>query len=414
MFSDVRGRTTTNELAASVKPMHFEELVRWDADDEGDGKSTLNRDGSPLVTLMTFLGESAETIDHYRFEIWEQRPAASFVIVGVAGAAAGDTTIPLVDGEASRLQEGQTLYNPATGERMRIPWLADNIDEPNNQIENVQRGLENGGVGQAIAGGTKLQILAPARPEGAADGTPRGYTDETDYNYTSEMSASCAITERDEVIKQWSGRDWAMAQKETQRDFRRQIQETLLWSVRAIGTDPSDGYQWTMTEGVVHRIRTNRQDVSGVPLTWGALNDVLEPFFRYGEDVKHALCSPTVRNVLHGLVSDKFLRMEVVQMTGREIQNITFGWKVAKLHTNWGMLVLHTVKNWGDNEDLRDKMLIIDPAKLRPVYRRNGNIQLRDSPQPNGATFRKKTWYADMGLRSYVEAAHGWIEGFGK
>ena len=414
-FSNARGRTTTNELAASIKPTHFEELVRWDADDDGDGKGTLTRDGSPLVTLMTFLGEKAETIDNYRFEIWEQKPAPSFVLVDGIGVADGTTTtIGLVDGEASRLQEGQTLYNALTGERMRIPWLSTNIDEANNRILNVQRGLENGGVGVAIAANTKLQILAPSRPEGAQDGTPRGYTDETDSNYTQEMSASAAITERDEVLKQWSGRDWAMAQKETQRDFRREIQNTLLFGVRYVGTDASDGYQYTMTEGIVRRIKTNRQDVSGVPLTWEAFNDILEPFFYYGSDTKHAICGPTVRNIVHGFVQPNMLREDIVSMTGREMQNITFGWKVVKLHTNHGMLVLHNARGWKDDEGLRDKMLILDPEKLQPVYRRGGQVQLRDSPQVNGATFKKKTWYADMGLKSNVEAAHGWIEGFGK
>ena len=102
-FSNARGRTTTNELAASIKPTHFEELVRWDADDDGDGKGTLTRDGSPLVTLMTFLGEKAETIDNYRFEIWEQKPAPSFVLVDGIGVADGTTTtIGLVDGEEVR------------------------------------------------------------------------------------------------------------------------------------------------------------------------------------------------------------------------------------------------------------------------------------------------------------------------
>lgn len=416
-FSNARGRTTTNELAASIKPTHFEELVRWDADDDGDGKGTLTRDGgaAPLVTLMSFVGNKSETIDNYRFETWEQRPAATFVIVDSVGTPLGtETTIPLVDGEASRLQEGQTLYNPVTGERMRIPWLSTNISETNNNIVNVQRGLENGGVGSVILPGAKLEIMAPSRPEGAQDGTPRGYLDETDYNYTQEMSASVAITERDEVLKQWSGRDFAMAKKETQRDFRRQIERTLLFSVRSVGTDATDGYQYTMTSGIVQAIKTNRQDVSGVALTWEAFNDILEPFFLYGEGVKHAFCGPTVRNLLHGFVDKSMLRMEVIQMSGREVQGITFGWQVDKLATHWGTLVLHSMKGWAQNEGLRDKMLIIDPTKLTPVYRRGGNVQLRPSPQVNGATFTKSTWYADMGLRTYVEGAHGIIEGFGK
>ena len=416
-IQNARGRTTTNELAASIKPTHFEELVRWDADDDGDGKSVLQRDGgvAPLVTLMTFLGGKAETIDNYRFEIWEQKPAPSFVIVGATAYPLGtETTIVLGTGEAARLQEGQTLYNPTTGERFRIPWLASNINTTTDTLANVQRGLENGGVGSAILTGAKLVILAPARPEGAQDGTPRGYIDETDYNYTQEMSASVAITERDKVLKQWSGRDWAMAKKETQRDFRRQIQSSLLFSTRFVGTDASDGYQYTMTDGIVRRIKTNRQDVSGVALTWEAFNDILEPFFFYGEGTKHAICGPTVRNILHAFVKDSMLRMEVVQMSGREVQNISFGWQVDKLRTHWGTLVLHSARDWANYGDLRDKMLIVDPTKLTPVYRRGGEVQLRPSPQVNGATFEKSTWYADMGLKTNVEGAHGWIEGFGK
>ena len=413
MFSDVRGRTTTNELAASIKPLHFESLVRWDADDDGDGTGTISRgqDASPLVTLMTYLGGASETIDHYRFEIWEQRPAPDFVIVDAAGAAFNATTIPLAVGDGARLQEGQTLYNAATKERMRIPWLASNITA--NQIANVQRGLENGGVGQAIAGGTKLQICGVARPEGSQDGTPKGYKDETDYNYTQEMSESIAITERDKVLKQWSGRDWAMAKKEGQRDFRRHIQNTLLFGVRGLANDASDGYQYTMTEGIEHRIRTNRISVSGVPLTWGYLEDQLESLFWYGEPVKHALCGPVARNaVSRALVDKSMLRVEMVPMHGKELKNIEFGYEVAKLHMHWGTLVLHDMRGWQFDENLRTKMLVLDPSKLAPVYRRGGNIQMRPSLQVNGATFEKATWYCDMGLRSYVEGAHGWVEGF--
>lgn len=415
--SSARGRTTTNELAASIKPTHFEELVRWDADDDGDGKAVLQRDGgvAPLVTLMTFLGGKDETIDNYRFEIWEQKPAPSFVLVDSTGESTGTaTTIGLVDGEASRLKEGQTLYNPTTGERLRIPWLSTNISEANNNIVNVQRGLENGGVGSAIAGGAKLVIMAPSRPEGAQDGTPRGYLDETDYNYTQEMDYSIAITERDKVLKQWSGRDWAMAKKEGQRDFRRQMQSTFLFGVRYVGTDSTDGYQYTMTEGIVRRIKTNRQDVSGITLTWEAFNDILEPFFFYGEGTKHAVCGPAVRNIIHSFVKDSMLRMEVVQMSGRELQNIQFGWQVDKLRTHWGTLVLHSARDWANYGDLRDKMLIIDPTKLTPVTRRGGEIQVRPSMQANGATFEKSTWYADKGLKTNVEGAHGWVEGFGR
>lgn len=414
-FSDTRGRTTTNELAAALKPLHFETLVRWDADDDGDGKGTVSRgmDRSPLVTLMTYLGDRSETIDHYRFEIWEQRPAPDFVIVAAAGAAAGDTTIPLISGDAARLQEGQTLFYAGTNERMRIPWLAANIDTANNQIENVQRGLENANVGQAIPGGAKLQICGVSRPEGSQDGTPKGYKDETDYNYTQEMSESIAITERDKVLKQWSGRDWAMAKKEGQRDFRRHLQNTLLFGVRGLGTDSSDGYQYTMTEGIVHRIRTFRVSVAGVELTWPYLEDQFEALFYYGEPVKHALCGPVARNAIsRALVDKSMLRVEMVPMHGKEIRGIEFGYEVAKLHMHWGTLVLHDMRGWQHDENLRGKMLIVDPSKLSPVYRRGGEVQVRPSLQPNGATFEKSTWYCDMGLRSYVEGAHGWVEGF--
>ena len=264
-FSNVRGRTTTNELAASFKPVHFENLVRWDADDDGDGKGTVSRgqDLSPLITLTTFLGDKSETISHYRFEIWEQRPARDFVIVSAAGAAYNATTVPLIDGDAARLSEGVVLYYPATQERMRIPWRSTDIDTTTgaNQITNLSRGLENNGVGKAIPAGAKLLILSASRPEGAQDGTPQGYKDETDYNYCQEMSASIAITERNKVIKQWSGRDWAMAKKEGQRDFRRRHQfvpkqSQIFWS------HPQSSYRPASMFG--SRLHDGHEDVSGV------------------------------------------------------------------------------------------------------------------------------------------------------
>lgn len=412
-FSNTRGRTTTNELAASFKPVHFENLVRWDADDDGDGKGVVSRgqDSAPLVTITTFMGGKAETIDHYRFEIWEQRPARDFVIVEAAGAAAGATTIPLISGDAARLSEGTVLYYPATRERIRIPWRASDIDTTNNQVTNVSRGLENNGVGQAIPGGAKLLILTASRPEGAQDGTPQGYKDETDYNYCQEGSVSVAITERDKIIKQWSGRDWAMAKKEAQRDARRRMQNTMLFGVRGSGTDVADGYQYTMTEGIAHRIRTNYQSFANEPLTYPLLEDGLEPFFYYGDPVKHALCGRDARSrITRALIDKSMMRVEIVPMHGRDIRNVEFGYEVTKLHFNSGTLVLHDMRAWQHIETLRSKMLVVDPSKLSMVTRRGGDFQMRPSMQPNGATFEKATWYWDNALRSYVEAAHGWVE----
>lgn len=415
VFSNVRGRTTTNELAASFKPVHFENLVRWDADDDGDGKGTVSRgqDMSPLITLATFLGDKAETISHYRFEIWEQRPARDFVIVGAAGAAFNATTVPLIDGDAARLSEGVILYYPATQERMRIPWRASDIDTTAgaNQITNLSRGLENNGVGKAIPAGAKLLILSASRPEGAQDGTPQGYKDETDYNYCQEMSASVAITERNKVIKQWSGRDWAMAKKEGQRDFRRRMQNTLLFGVRGSGTDAADGYQFTTTEGISHRIRTNYQSFVGEALTYPLLEDGLEPFFYYGEPVKHFLCGPVARQrITRALIDKSMMEVEIVPMHGRDIRNIEFGYEVTKLHFAVGTAVLHDMYGWRHVDDLRNKVLVIDPSKLSQITRAGGEMQMRPSMQPNGATFEKATWYYDGGLRSYVEGAHGWAE----
>lgn len=417
--SDVRGRLTTNDLSADIKPTHFEELTYWDADDQGDGNKIISASEYPLVNLVTFLGEEAEVIDNYQFNEWEMLPSSDFIIVAAAGAAAAATTIPLNDGEASKVHEGQVFFNPATGERLRVPYRRSDIDESGNQLTNVTRGL-GASPDATIAGGTKLLLVAPSRPEGAADGSPNFAKPFTYSNYLQEMSVSAGITDRAEVLKHYSGRDWTQEQKEKSRDFRRQIQNAWLFGIKDSGTDVGDSYPWTSTNGIHARITTNYQDVSGQVLTYGLLDEIFEPFFRYrgpknSSGVKHALCGPVVKSAIRKALVDKGeLQIQVREMAGRKMEGIKFGYRVEELYLSWGTLVLHTMARWSDVEELRDKMLVIDPTLLQPVYRRGGEVQMRTPILADGVTRKKKTWYADCGLRTKMEAAHGWVEGFGK
>lgn len=402
MISQARGRSTNQELTTSLKPSHLEELLHWDEDDAKAG-STHNA----ALAIMAFLGQHNRTIPQWRFDRWEQLPAADFVIVQTAVAAAA-TTITLAPGEAQKLQEGAGLYNPTTREVMRLTRTYSDIGVATNQLTNVIRGVS--GASPAIADGEKLIILGTSRPEGSADPTPNFYIDQTDYNYTQEFDKAAGITERDEHVRQWSGRNWETTQQEARRDFMVQMENSFIWGARSSSTESS--YPYTTTGGIDSLIKTNRSTLAGQSLTWELFQDMIEPYFEYGSDVKFGVCASSVLTQIDRLLPSGQIRWHVAEMQGQEMQNIKYGWKVGSLETRHGLLNLVKMPRWSRYAALRTRMLILDPKHLGIVTREGGQVQLRRDREANNVTHKLICWYADQGLDGRVEGAHGWLDGW--
>lgn len=393
--SALRGqRHIAAETSTQLKPDVLDRVIRW------------NPNRGPFITFMKKLRKSRSTFNR-KYELWEQKPPRRFVTVVTD---AGSTTINVAAADAKHVKDSQILLNLKTGAMFRVASTSGVNTSTGDLTVTRQWGSSPS---TASAPGDQLLLLGTAFSDGSDDGTAVDYLQENVYNYTQIHKTSYEWSRRAKVQQRYGGYDINDARMEGGFQHKEEIERALLFSRRHQTTD-SDGKEITSTQGLAHYLQTNLVNFGATAPTKRALLDAIEPCYRYGAGAineqgkgeKHALCSPGWLSHIDELFENQ-IREDVVELSDDARGSKTFGWHCTKIVMTHGVLWLHRMQDWAFLDDLKGRMLLIDPNELALVYLEGGQTKLLKDRQDNDADAEKGTYLTDVGLDLTVEAAHG-------
>lgn len=389
------------ETSTQLVPDVLDRIIRW------------NPNRAPFITFMKKLRKTRTTFNR-KYELWEQKPPQRFVTIT---ADNGSTSITVSTGDAKHVKDAQLLYNLTTGEIVRVgsgPAISGGSSAVNTStgVLTVARGW--GGTATVTGtAGQQLLMIGTAFGDGQLDGTAVDYLQENVYNYTGIHKSSYDWSRRAKVQKRYGGYDINEARMEGGFQHKEEIERNLLFCRRHQTTD-TDGKEITSTQGLVHYLRTNLVNFGAQAPTKRAIIDALEPVYRYGSGAiaengageKHALCSPMWLSHIDELFGQQ-IREDLVELSDERRAGKTFGWHCKKIISAHGTLWLHRMQDWAFLDELKGRMLVIDPGELALCYLEGGQTKLLKDRQANDADGQKDTFLTDVGLDLTVEGAHG-------
>jgi hypothetical protein len=393
--SALRGqRHIAAETSTQLKPDVLDRIVRW------------NPNRSPFITLMKMTRKSRSTMNR-KYELWEQRPPKRFVTVVSDN---GTTSITVSAADSKHVKDAQLMICLRTGGVFRVAGSSG--VNTTTGVLTVTRAWGSSPT-TTLAADDQLLLIGTAFADGTRDGTAIDYLQENVYNYTQIHKSSYEWSRRARVQQRYGGYDVNDARMEGGFQHKEEIERALLFGRRNSTTD-SDGKEITSTQGLVHYLSTNLVNFGVTAPTKRAFYDALEPVYRYGTGAvgdngmgeKHALCSPAWLSHLDELFGDQ-VADDTVQLPDSERKGRTVGFHVKNIVMTHGTLYLHRMQDWATSDDLKGRMVVIDPNELALCYLEGGQTKLLKDRQENDADYEKGTYLTDCGLDLTVEAAHG-------
>ena len=216
---------------------------------------------TPILAITSKLSEG--TTSQSRVDWTEQEEVPTEVWTTSATAAAG-TTLG-ISADYTYLRNHDTLYNPDTGERLKVQDTA--IDA----TVSVVKGWA-GTTDAAVKSNQRLVIMSSAYHEGADERNPRQVTDTDYYNLTQEIDEYIRTSKR--VMNEAShfggkGTKRTENQGKLLQYFKKKFEYTLLFGKRADTVSTQTGYtsNYIKTmDGIEARLRdgTNYFNVNGI------------------------------------------------------------------------------------------------------------------------------------------------------
>lgn len=382
------------ETSTQLKPDVLDRIIRW------------NPTRAPFITFMKKLRDSRTTMNR-KFELWEQKPPKRFVTIVTD---AGSTTLNVSTDDAKHVKDAQLLLNLRTGAMFRVAG-SSGVNTSTGDL-TVTRSW-GGSPATASVAGDQLMMIGTAFADGTRDGTAVDYLQENVYNYVGIHKSSYEWSRRAKVQQRYGGYDINEARMEGGFQHKEELERNLLFSRRHQTTD-SDGKEITTTQGLVHYLRTNIVNFGATAPTKRAILDAIEGCYRFGAGAineegkgeKHALLSPAWCSHIDELYESQ-IREDIVQLSDNERGNKTFGWHCTKIVMTHGVLWLHRMQDWAFFDELKGRMLVVDPNELALCYLEGGQTRLLKNRQDNDADAQKDTYMTDAGLDLRVEGAHG-------
>lgn len=233
---------------------------------------TYDPQSTPMLTVLTNRHKvkpaSATTVEHL-----EDEPVPEWDTENGGGVAMGGTTLTVSNGTYHRV--GDLIFNPATGEIVRVTAVATN----DLTITRAWAGSDT-----AIASGQNLLNLGAAEEEGDNAPAAKHTITTKKSNYTEIKKETVHLSRTLDQVNLYGGKERARQRRKAGARHARDWEQTLIWGKKvedtSTGTNPIRS-----AGGLNEHITTNELDVSSTGvLAESDFRDFVGDVFRYKVD----------------------------------------------------------------------------------------------------------------------------------
>jgi hypothetical protein len=250
-----------------------------------------------VAPLVAFLEKAKpETTSNYKFE-WINKSIGTPFAYATTGYSDSATDIVVGAGEAKQFTVGDIVWNPATGEHMRVTVVT-----VGTETLTVVRGF--GHAAAIVVSGQLLVLLGSAHAEGGLSPDAKTLISSLDYNYTQIFKTSINLTRTENQTARYDPKDPKMVQlrKEAMILHMEERERAYLFGERKL--DVGGATPIHTTRGFKSCISTNVIDFSG-SFTKLKFDQAIEQVNRYGGRNKVLMSSSSLLNAIHSEVFNK-------------------------------------------------------------------------------------------------------------
>ena len=233
---------------------------------------TLDPQSTPMLTVLTQRGRTmpakATTVQHL-----EDEPVPEWDTENGGGINSSATSLTVSNGSYHRA--GDILYNPTSGEGVRVTAVASNV-------LTITRGYV--GSAASIASGANLLNLGGAEQEGSTAPEAKHTKTVTKSNYTQILRESVHLSRTLDQVNLYGGKERARQRRKAGAKHSRDAEQILIWGQKKEDTTTA-GTPIRLMGGLNEHITTNELDVSSTGiLAESDLRDFIGDVFRYKVD----------------------------------------------------------------------------------------------------------------------------------
>lgn len=340
-----------------------------------------------------------ESTDEHVFGHLEDAPFPNWVTyVGPDETGSQDTSDLAITGVMARCAAGQRLYNPRSGETMRLT-----VDPASaNVATTVARNFGTGVATSYLLNGDKLLMLPPAHYEGFTTGL--GMTNSRVFKSfnTSIVSYPVRVTDTEYAEKARGGNPFTRALNKSWKQAKDQMEAELIF-----GSKVADSSTYTQnmhtSEGLLNYISTNVWALNGT-MSRSDLWDILAEWTMFNKKGGAIFCS---KYFIHMVANWAFTKVTYDQ--GTKID----GMSIAQVQTPDGIFDLIEVDMFNQEVTLAGTVLFVPSGqvKYRPLV---GDLDLDIAYSPisrDEVHQQEGEIYGEYGWEFYQEEMFGVVTG---
>jgi len=246
-----------------------------------------------VAPLVAFLEKAKpEGTTSYKYE-WINKSIGTPFCYASTSYNNSATNIVLGTGEAKQFVIGDIVWNPTTGEHMRVTGVT-----PSTETIAVTRGF--GGSADVIASAQLLVLLGSAHAEGGTSPVAKTLTASVEYNYTQIFKTVIDLTRTENQTARYDPKSPKMVQlrKEAMILHMEERERAYLFGERKLDVTASPIHT---TRGFKNFISTNVINFSAA-FTKLKFDQAIEQINRYGGRNKVLMASSSLLNAIHSEV----------------------------------------------------------------------------------------------------------------
>lgn len=387
----IQGLRGTGEFNTDFRPKNYRELF-----------TLLEPNGTAPLQALLAMAASEETNDpeykHFRDELPKRTVS---VPTGVNSAA---TSIVLgTDADNTPLVvAGTLLYNPATGETMRVSAYVNGTN-----TATITRGV--GSTAAAIANAQVLTIAGFADQEGGVSPTPISFDSSVLSNYTQIFKTAVQVSGTLQNTYLRTGSKEQESLTKALKLHMGDIERAFFFGNKS-ETNGSTS-QPTRTTGGLYNLIPNIVDASTNPygdgvgvIKEGSFDKALiENIFAYGSSEKIAFCGPRIMSNLQAIAKN---RWQPTQVSG------SYGVQMSRYSTFGGDLLVQLHPMFRQLPDMANTMVIIDLPYVKYRYMKGRDTKLQKNIHPTDFDGVKHQYLTECGLELTQGKVHTIIKGW--
>lgn len=356
-----------------------------------------------FIRFLEYLKKSGTVQEKITWDTDEFSP-----ITDTTSAAVSSTTTTVIPvSNPSYYLPGELWQNRTSGEIFQVTEV--NLGTGNITVKRAVTALNSSGgtAAATMASGDYLNRIASLVGENSSRQITRTTTPTEQYNYCQIYRKDLSLSQRQIKRQMVNDNEMPREQEKMIKEFRMDLDRSMLFSERARYTDTDAGNDTTINGGVRSFISTNILDVGGT-LFKSDLDDFLLTYaMRFGTD-KVMLCSTQIFSAVTQMV-DSISKIDV-PMSGYKGKIMTQVHEYTAPNGHSMMLV----EDRNISEQRPGEGIIVDMNEVElKEFTNNGYSGsmtfIPDTQDPDDLGWNG-TVYGDMGLTYGYEKAHGLIK----